>query len=138
MNTNKLKEIYKKYNLEKDDIFVLKFGGKDKPIITRAGIEKIQAQLDISVNFKIEKISEDHKSCIILAQGAIMKEVEGPQGSTRQPLAMAQSFGEVSPANNKSNFPICMAEKRGLARVVLKMANLAGFYTEDEAEEFNK
>tara|TARA_R100001443_G_scaffold113463_1_gene128204 strand:- start:3594 stop:4010 length:417 start_codon:yes stop_codon:yes gene_type:complete len=138
MNTNKLKEIYKKYNLEKDDIFVLKFGGKDKPIITRAGIEKIQAQLDISVNFKIEKISEDHKSCIILAQGAIMKEVEGPQGSTRQPLAMAQSFGEVSPANNKSNFPICMAEKRGLARVVLKMANLAGFYSEDEAEEFNK
>ena len=135
MNTNKLKEIYTKYNLEKDDIFVLKFGGKDKPIITRAGIEKIQAQLNISINYKIEKISDDHKSCIILAQGAIMKETEG---KGRQPIAMAQSFGEVSPGNNKSNYPICMAEKRGMARVVLKMANLAGFYSEDEAEEFKK
>lgn len=138
MNTNKLKEIYKKYNLEKDDIFVLKFGGKDKPIITRAGIEKIQKILDISVNFKIEKISDDNKTCVILAQGAIMKIKDGPQGKTKVPDVMAQSFGEVSPENNKSKFPICMAEKRGLARVVLKMANLAGFYSEDEAEEFKK
>tara|TARA_Y100001973_G_C5194410_1_gene333197 strand:+ start:1631 stop:2035 length:405 start_codon:yes stop_codon:yes gene_type:complete len=131
-----LSKIYKKYNLDKEDIFVLKFGGKEKPIITRAGIEKIQAQLDISINYKIEKLSDDHKSCIILAQGAIMKTADGGKG--KQPVAMAQSFGEVSPANNKSNYPICMAEKRGMARVVLKMAHLAGFYSEDESEDFIK
>ena len=135
MNRNKLKEIYTKYNLEKDDIFVLKFGGKDKPVICRAGIEKIQAQLGIKVNYKIEKLSDDHKSCIILANGSIITTDTTGKNKISN---MAQSFGEVSPENNSSKYPICMAEKRALARVVLKMANLAGFYSEDESEDFKK
>ena len=135
MNRDKLKEIYTKYNLDKEDIFMLKFGGVDRPIICRSGIEKIQAQLGIKVNFKIEKISDDHKSCIILANGAILSTNNEGKGMATN---MAQSFGEASPANTKSNFPICMAEKRALGRVVLKMANLFGVYSEDEAEDFKK
>ena len=135
MNKEKLKEIYTKYQLEKDDIFILKFGGKDKPIITRSGIERIQAILGIECTFKIEKISEDHKSCIIMATGCIFKTDDRGQ---KMPKVMAQSFGEVSPANNRSSYPIAIAEKRALGRVILKMANLFGFYSEDEAEEFKK
>lgn len=135
MNRDKLKEIYNKYNLDKDDIFVLKFGGKDKPIITRAGCEKIQAQLGIKLNFKIEKLSEDHKSCIILANGAIITTDTTGKATAK---AMAQSFGEVSPANNTNPYPIAICEKRASARVILKMANLYGIYSEDESEEFKK
>ena len=137
MNRDKLKEIYTKYNLDKDDVFILKFRGKDKPIITRSGVEKIQNQLNIQVNFKLEKISDDFKSCIILAHGVIMKEHPENKGQLL-PGRMAQSYGEVSPANNTNNFVVCMAEKRALARVVLKMANLTGVYSEDESEDFIK
>ena len=139
MNTNKLKEIYTKYNLEKDDIFVLKFGGKDKPIITRSGIERIQSKLDISVNYKIENLSEDNKTCTILAHGAILQTQDNGQGGlTKTPKATAQSFGEVSPSNCTHKFPIAICEKRASARVILKLANLIGFYSEDDAEEFTR
>ena len=56
MNREKLTEIYRQYDLEKDDIFMLKFGKIERPIITRSGIEKIQAKLDIQVNYKIESL----------------------------------------------------------------------------------
>lgn len=135
MNRETLKEIYTKYQLEKDDIFILKFGGKNKPIITRAGVEKIQAKLGIEVNYKIESKTEDHKSCIIMATGCIFKTDERGQ---KVPKIMAQSFGEVSPANNKNPYPIAICEKRALGRVILKMAHLFGVYSEDEAEDFKK
>tara|TARA_Y100000593_G_scaffold93963_1_gene190818 strand:+ start:692 stop:1093 length:402 start_codon:yes stop_codon:yes gene_type:complete len=133
MNNEKLKEIYNKFNLDKEDIFKLKFGNSNKYIICRTGIEKIQAQMKIEVKFEIQKISDDFKSCIILGTGIIM-------GEDKRPIVGCQSFGEVSPANNKNNFPICMAEKRALARIVIKMSGLAnyGVYGEDEAEDFKK
>ena len=37
-----LKQIYIKYNLDREDIFTLKFGKTEKHIITRSGVEKIQ------------------------------------------------------------------------------------------------
>jgi len=136
MKREQLKELYVKYGLDESDIFNIKFGNTSKPIITRVGIEKIQAQLGISVNYKIEKLSEDHKSCIILANGVTMTMVDGKP----QPKAMCQSFGEVSPSNNTNKYPIAMAEKRALSRVVIKMAGLAtyGVYGEDEADEFKQ
>ena len=139
MNRDRLKEIYTQYGLEKDDIFVLKFKGKEKPIITRSGVERIQKQLSIDVNYKVEKISEDQKSCVIHAHGVILENV-GKEGEPPKkiPSKMCQSFGEVSPANNTNPFPIAICEKRALARVVLKMANLIGFYSEDESEDFKK
>ena len=137
MNKEKLKEIYKTYNLDPDDIFVLNFGGKDKPIITRSGIEKIQSKLNIQVNYKIEKLSDDFKNCIILAHGVIMKDHPDKTGAL-VPDKMAQSFGEVSPSNNTNKFPIAICEKRALGRVVLKLAQLPGVYSEDETEDFKK
>ena len=59
MNNEKIAKLYKKYNLDKDDIFELKFGSKKKYVICRTGIEKIQALLGIQVSYKIEKISDD-------------------------------------------------------------------------------
>lgn len=137
MNREKLKEIYKKYNLEPDDIFILKLGGREVPIIKRVGIEKIQNLLNIEVKFDLKEISEDFKSCVILATGVILQ-TDSKTGQKR-PSSGCQSFGECSPENNKNKFPICMAEKRALARVVIKMCNLAelGVYSEDESHDFN-
>ena len=135
MNRERLKQLYKKYNLSKDDIFALKFGNSKKHIITRPGIEKIQASLGIDVQLKIESKSDDHRNCIILATGCIF--TTDPKGQ-KIPKQMCQSFGEVSPQNNTNSFPIAMAEKRALARVVIKMAGLFGVYSEDEAEVFKK
>jgi hypothetical protein len=137
MNRENLKEIYNKYKLEEDDIFILKFGGKDKPIITRSGIERIQNLLKIEVKFEIQKVSEDLKSCIILGTGVIMGTDD--KGQPR-PIMGCQSFGEVSPHNNKNPFPIAICEKRCLARIVIKIAGLAklGVYGEDESEAFKQ
>jgi hypothetical protein len=137
MNRENLKEIYKKYNLEEDDIFILKFGNQNKPIITRTGIEKIQATLRIDVKFDIQKVSDDLKSCIILGTGVIMGKDDKGQA---RPIMGCQSFGEVAPYNNKNPYPIAMAEKRCLARIVIKIAGLAqlGIYSEDESEDFKK
>ena len=137
MNKERLKEIYLKYNLEKDDIFELKFGNNVKHIITRSGIEKIQQQEKISCQYKIENISDDHKHVVIIARGVVMK--KSKDGSEREiPTNMTETFGECSPSNNTQKYPIAMAEKRALARLVIKMANLFGMYSEDEAEEFKR
>lgn len=49
------------------------------------------------------------------------------------------SFGEASPANNKNNYPVAMAEKRARDRVILKLLVTHGaLYSESEAEEFSR
>ena len=50
-NRERLKTLYKKYQLTKDDIYPLKFGNKEIPIITRTGIDKIQAIEKIKINY---------------------------------------------------------------------------------------
>lgn len=46
------------------------------------------------------------------------------------------SFGEASPHNNKNSYPIAMAEKRAVDRVVLKLLGLHGdIYSQDEIDE---
>ncbi len=134
MNKQKLKEIIAKYHLEDNDIFVLNFRGKSTPIVTRQGVEKIQKYLGIQVNYKVEHLSDDLKSCVVLATGVIFdNHNQNPQA---RPKKLIQSFGEASPANNKNSYSVCMAEKRALARVILKMADLFGIYGEDESEDF--
>lgn len=138
MNKEKLRQIYKKYNLEQDDIYILKFGNTEKPIITRGGVEKIQKRLKLQINYKLEKVSDDHKSCIVLATGVIFGDNVAQQGRPPQPEALVSSFGECSPSNNTNNYPIAMAEKRAKARVVLQLSGLYmdGIYSEDESEDF--
>ena len=138
MNREQLKEIYLKYNLDEDDIFILKFGNKKQPIIRRNGIEKIQNILGIQIKYEIQKISDDHKHVVILATGVIFDDKHG--GPTPKPKHLVCSFGECSPLNNNNNYPIAIAEKRAKSRVVLQCSGLyeLGIYSEDESEDFNK
>tara|TARA_R110002020_G_scaffold75192_1_gene191593 strand:+ start:167 stop:673 length:507 start_codon:yes stop_codon:yes gene_type:complete len=121
--TQKLNALYQKYNLTTDDYFKHKF----YTIITRSGIDKIQAQAGIEIEYILEHYSADNK-CVIIQAFAEMGDIK------------IQTFGEASPGNTSNSYPVAMAEKRAMSRAVLK---LTGFYSlqvfgEDEADEFKK
>ena len=56
-----------------------------------------------------------------------------PDGTYMQ----VESYGECSPKNNRNTYPVAMAEKRALSRVVLKSAGFyeLGVYGEDELND---
>ena len=102
-------------------------------IITRAGIDRIQARAKIDIDYEpvLELCSKDHKYFLVKGTGTMF---------VGDDVRTVQSYGEVTPDNNKNSYPIAMAEKRAMSRVVLK---LAGFYElgvmgEDEAEDFKR
>lgn len=131
----KLKELYDKNGLEKEDIFILEMGNKKIPIITRTGIEKIQAKLKIQVNYEI--VSHDHKLGYFIVKAVGLIKVESDKLPSY--YLECQTFGECSPENNKQKYPLAIAEKRALSRVVLKLSGLyeMGYFGELEADEFN-
>jgi hypothetical protein len=118
-----LKVLVKQYEIPKSDLFLMRLGGKDIPIITRTGIEKIQAKDKMTITYKLENVSPDHKFVIIKA--IAMKD-----------NLMMESYGEANPSNCKQSYPVAIAEKRAKARVVLMMSGFyrEGLYSEDEFE----
>jgi len=126
-----LRALFDQNGLDKEDIFVLEMGAKKIPIITRTGIEKIQARNRMKINLDIIYHSDDCKTAIVKANG-VMGESDT--------FVSVETYGEVSTANNTNKYPIAMAEKRALSRCVLK---LSGFYAhgvfgEDESDEFKQ
>jgi len=116
-----LNELFKKCNLTNEDVHKHKF----YTIITRSGIEKVQAAFGIDVEYSVENLSADHKYCLIKAKG-IMGD------------SWTETYGESSPSNNSNAYPVAMAEKRALSRIVLKLAGLysQGVFGEDESVDF--
>jgi|TARA_R110000744_G_scaffold17850_1_gene48093 hypothetical protein len=118
-----LKDLYTKCGLSSEDVHKHKF----YTIITRSGIEKIQASYGIDVRYEISNLSPDHKHCLIKAVGTMGE-------------SYTETYGESSPSNNQNAYPVAMAEKRALSRIVLKLAGLyaEGVFGEDEAPSFSK
>lgn len=123
----KLRMLFDQNNLEKEDIFVLEKGGKKMPIVTRTGVQKIQSNNNISVEYQLVYHSPDMKHVIIKAIGYC--------GNKK-----AETFGECTPENNKNPYPVAMAEKRALSRVVLTLSELyqEGVFGEEESEDFKQ
>jgi hypothetical protein len=136
MEKEQLRKLAEDNGLVKEDFYVMDFGSKKIPIITRTGIEKIQAKLDVRVVYEIIKISDDFKTCLIKATG----EIDCLDSLGRKDQRKIETFGECSPYNNSQKYPVAMAEKRALSRVVLKLAGLYehGVFGEVEADEFKK
>jgi hypothetical protein len=121
-----LRELFLKNGLVKgEDTHELKFGGRGLTIITRSGIEKIQANNNIKVTFHVIKCEPE---LVVIKAEAKMGDVT------------IESFGEASPSNTKQPYPVAMAEKRALSRVVLKIAGFYkhGVFGEDESDDFKK
>ena len=121
--TDILNRLFKENNLTDEDVFKHKFYN----IITRSGVDKIQAKNDIQIRYELIYNSNDLKYIIIKATGTMGDQV-------------IETFGECSPSNNQNSYGVAIAEKRAMSRAVLK---LAGFYqhqvfSEDESDAFKR
>jgi hypothetical protein len=114
-------------NLE-EDIFRMPLGGKQVAIITRTGIEKIQYNNNVTVKFEWLRMEKDF---------AVIKAV-----ATKGDVVI-ETFGSAlhgQGGNCRSNYVAEMAEKRALARAVLKLSGAYkyGVYGEDESDDFKE
>ena len=122
-----LRELFIANGLVKDeDTFDLKFGNRTTTIITRSGIEKIQFHNNIEVKYYVESI--------VPPDFVVMKAI------AKKGDVVMESFGEASANNTKQSYPVAMAEKRALSRVVLKIAGFYkyGVFGEDESDDFKQ
>ena len=114
-----MNSLYRDCSLEPTDIYKDKRGFK---LITRTGIEKIQSVKKIKVRFEHVKIEPEF--CVIKAIGNMDGEIQETYGSASKQTSMNKHYPE-------------MAEKRALARVVLKLTKgyQHGLMSEDEMGE---
>tara|TARA_R110001592_G_scaffold13623_1_gene62312 strand:+ start:978 stop:1361 length:384 start_codon:yes stop_codon:yes gene_type:complete len=126
MNTEKIKEAYHKYGLDKDDVFK----HQHYIIITRSGIEKIQAIENIHIDYEVVKCEKDF--CVIKAHAKKGEKIISTYGSALK--------GDFKNGTTNSWYVVEMAEKRSMSRVILKMTGLyeLGIFSEDESEDFKR
>tara|TARA_R110000824_G_scaffold397267_2_gene599833 strand:+ start:5138 stop:5716 length:579 start_codon:yes stop_codon:yes gene_type:complete len=112
-----LRRLFKANNLVEEDVY------KDKRgfvIITRTGIDKIVSKQNIQVIYE---------PVIMQTDWVVIKAVASVKiGNRDTDVKNMMSFGEASDNNlmgGGKKFPVAMAEKRAMSRVVLK---IAGFY----------
>lgn len=127
MNRDKLKGLYEKYELSKEDVYK----HQHYLIITRSGIDKIQAKESIKINYDVIKCETNF--CVVKAN-AVKEE------------AYIQTFGSALKGTNFKDgncntwYVMEMAEKRAMSRAVLKLTGFyeLGVFGEDESEDFKR
>ena len=131
MNREKLLELYKKYDLQKDDVYK----HQHYVIITRQGIEKIQAKENITITYEVVKCETNFA---VFKANAYL---------SAKPNTILETFGSAlkganyKDGNCNSWYVAEMAEKRALSRAVLKLTGfyqLGGVFGEDESDDFKK
>jgi hypothetical protein len=127
MNKEKLKEKYIKYELTQEDVFK----HQHYLIITRSGIEKIQAKENIHINYDVVKAEPNF---------AAVKATAIKKSNTIQTFGSALKGSSFKDGNTNTHYVLEMAEKRALSRAVLKLTGFyeLGVFGEDESEEFKK
>jgi len=122
MDRDRLKNLYEKYNLTKEDVFK----HQHYVIITRSGIEKIQGIAKVKVNYDVINCEKDF--CVVKAYNDKLQTF----GSALK--------GDYKNGNCNTWYVMEMAEKRALSRLVLKTTGFyeLGVFGEDESEEFKK
>ena len=123
--SQRLNELYSKYGLSQEDTFRSPQGWT---IITRQGIDAIQASAGIDI--KYEPIVVERDFVVIKAIGSLLTDKE----------VFVETFGEADSGSKKpncrQNYPVAMAEKRAMSRAVLKLSGFyaLGAYGEDEGD----
>ena len=134
MKRDKLLELYKKYDLTADDVFK----HQHYVIITRTGIDKIQAIEQIDIHYEVIKCETNFAVFKAHAQ----KVVNGIPNENKK----IQTFGSALKGTNfkdgncNSWYVAEMAEKRAMSRAVLKLTGFyeLGVFGEDESDSFKK
>jgi len=129
MKTEKIKEKYNHYGLEKEDIFK----HQHFLIITRSGIDKIQALENILITYEVIKCEKDF--CVVKA-----KAYKESGETTIQTFGSALKGEGFKDGNCNTWYVMEMAEKRAMSRAVLKLTGFyeLGVFGEDESESFKK
>ncbi len=127
MNKEKLAVLYKKYDLTKEDIF----NHQHYLIITRSGIDKIQAEAEIDISYEVIKCEKDF--CVVKAFATV-------SDSGIETFGSALKGADFKSGNTNSWYVMEMAEKRAMSRAVLKLTGFyeLGVFGEDESEDFKK
>jgi hypothetical protein len=127
MNKDKLIELYKKYGLTKDDVFK----HQHYVIITRQGIDKIQAVEQMSVTYEVIRCEPNF---------AVFKASAEKDGKSIETFGSALKGEGYKDGNTNSWYVAEMAEKRAMSRAVLKLTGFyeLGVFGEDESESFKK
>ena len=112
-----LRALYKDNSLTKEDVYTDKRGFT---IITRSGIEQIQWNNKIDVKFEV----------ISFALGNIIIKATSFQDGERK----CETYGSASKENCFQKFPVEIAEKRALARVIIKTMGLTNTLGKDEVD----
>ena len=159
MNREKLLNLYNKYDLSKDDVYK----HQHYVIITRQGIEKIQACENIIINYEVIKCETNFAvfkaKARIGAQGStaqietfgsalvtttdqeiIKKKIFEKNGDGKNIELLVDDIKSTRKGNCQTWYVAEMAEKRALSRAVLKLTGFyeLGVFGEDESEDFKK
>ena len=127
MNKDKLIELYKKYGLTKNDVFK----HQHYVIITRQGIDKIQAVEQMNVTYEVIRCQPNF---------AVLKAIAEKDGKKIETFGSALKGEGYKDGNTNSWYVPEMAEKRAISRAVLKLTGFyeLGVFGEDESESFKK
>tara|TARA_R110000803_G_scaffold63301_1_gene123912 strand:+ start:1049 stop:1438 length:390 start_codon:yes stop_codon:yes gene_type:complete len=127
MDREKLVQLYKNYELTETDVYK----HKHYVIITRQGIEKIQAKENIKINFEIIKCERDF---------SVIKAYASKEDTSIETFGSALKGKGFADGNCNSWYVAEMAEKRALSRAILKLTGFyeLGVFGEDESEDFKK
>ena len=127
MNKDKLIELYVKYGLTKDDVFK----HQHYVIITRQGIDKIQAVEQINVTYEVIRCEPNF---------SVFKALAEKDGKKIETFGSALKGEGYKDGNTNSWYVAEMAEKRAMSRAVLKLTGFyeLGVFGEDESESFKK
>jgi len=135
MNREKIAILYKKYELTQDDVFK----HKHYLIITRPGIDKIQAKENIFIAYEAVKV--DPEFCVVKAIASKEDAKIETFGSAKYGGKIQNDQGKwVEIGNTTTWYVMEMAEKRAMSRAVLKLTGFyeLGVFGEDESEDFKK
>jgi len=126
-NREKIVKLYKKYELPPDDVFK----HQHYTIITRAGIDKIQAVEQIKINYDVIKCEPNF---------AVVKANANKSDSSIETFGSALKGSTHRDGNCNTWYVMEMAEKRAMTRAVLKLTGFyeLGVFGEDESEDYKK
>jgi len=127
MNTEKLRVLYKKYELSTEDVFK----HQHYVILTRSGIDKIQAKENIMIHYDVIKCEQNF--CVVKANAQV-------DNKSIQTFGSALKGAGFKDGNCNTWYVMEMAEKRAMSRAVLKLTGFyeLGVFGEDESEDFKK
>jgi hypothetical protein len=127
MNKQKLTELYNKYSLSKEDFFK----HQHYTIITRAGIDKIQAIEQMNITYEVIRCEPNF---------SVFKAIATKDNKTIETFGSALKGEGYKDGNTNSWYVAEMSEKRAMSRAVLKLTGFyeLGVFGEDESESFKK